>query len=132
MIYKTLTNPSNKDITDYRISEQMHNELGEPVMNEEGQPRLTGQTLEWSIKAGETLEFPAYVADYLVLIYPFLEVTGAKNEPPMKDEEPIVGETTVVAKPTVGSVNCPKCGMHFKNTRALGLHYGSRHPEALL
>lgn len=134
MIYKTIANSSDKDIMDYRIAEVMFNDLGEMVVDEEGQPRHTGQTLEWSIKAGETLEFPAYVADYLMKIYGFLkeEITASTSGVSTSPSISVSEHETPVAKSSVGSVNCPKCGAHFKNTRALGLHYGFKHPEALL
>jgi hypothetical protein len=93
--------------------------------------------LEWSIKAGETLEFPGYVADYLMGIYSFLKVTGAQNEPDTVVEEKTEGAfktaaEAVKAKPSEGSLNCKFCGAHFKNVKALGLHFSARHPEILL
>jgi hypothetical protein len=84
--------------------------------------------LEWTLKAGETLEFPAYVANYLMGIYDFLKETGVQAEQAGK---PIV-QTVSEAKPTVGSANCIRCGAHFKNLRALGLHTAGKHPEVLL
>lgn len=137
MIKKILQNPSDKDIVDYRIEEIKFDENGEPALDKDGETIKTGRTLEWTLKAGETLEFPAYVADYLRQVYSFLVETGAENEPE-KTESLTVGEvpevtgTPEAAKPIEGSVNCKLCGAHFKNVKALGLHFAARHAEELL
>lgn len=80
---KVLYNPpEGADILDYRIAEAViDDETGEAIMDSgNGQPVSTGRTFEWSIKRGETLKFPKYVADYLLHTYPFLRaVTGKKD-----------------------------------------------------
>ena len=131
MIKKILHNPSDKDIVDYRIEEIRFDENGEPLLDKEGLPLKTGRTLEWSLKAGETLEFPAYVAVYLKGIYSFL----VEQEPDIEvvaEEKPSEQPSQIGAVPTEGSVNCRLCGAHFKNVKALGLHFSARHAEALL
>ncbi len=130
-----LHNPSNSDIIDYRIEEIRFNEDGSPMLDKESMPMGTGRTLEWSLKAGETLEFPEYVADYLIKIYSFLKVTGAQNKPVETATVPDGYKTAteaMAAKPSEGSVNCKVCGVHFKSLKAIGLHFAARHPEILM
>lgn len=78
---KTLFNSSDKNITDYRIEEALIDQnTGEVYWDEDRQTyKKTGNTLEWSIKAGETLTFPYYVADYLQGIYGFLKTAQEKK-----------------------------------------------------
>lgn len=78
---KTLFNSSDKDILNYRIEEgQVDPETGQVYWDEDRQSyKKTGNTYEWSIKAGETLTFPYYVADYLQHIYEFLKTVKDKQ-----------------------------------------------------
>lgn len=136
MTKKKLFNPTDKDILDYRIAEAQLDSNGEPVFdNMAGDYKWTGETFEWSIKAGQTLEFPGYVADYLKKIYDFLEYKDEKSETSTPEEAKTgeIKEATVEeAKPQDGIVSCKYCGQNFKNTRALGLHIGSKHTEKIL
>ena len=122
---KTLYNPSEKDIVNYRISEIEFDQNGNVMLNQEKKPKQTGRTLEWSLKAGETKAFPVYVADYLKGIYEFLE--EKENEPEEEKEEAVP-----VAKPKEGEVVCKHCGLLFKGMRGLGLHISQKHKEVLL
>lgn len=92
--YKVLNNPekSGADITNYRISEiEFDPETNRPVINPTtGMPKDTGNTYEWSITKGETLRFPAYVAEYLLLVYGFLREVKGNNETE-KAEKGMVG-----------------------------------------
>ena len=114
---------AGKDIIKYRIEEAELDSNGEPIMDKDtGRPRWTGKTLEWTIKAGETVEFPGYVADYLKKIYGFLQVVKS-----VKEEEVVgrVGEET-------GKHICKYCGKGFKRSRDLGLHMGLKHRDKIL
>ena len=75
---KVLYNPvdTGADIINYRVEEaEIDSETGEVVMSTETHsPVWTGKTREWTIKKGELLSFPCYVADYLKKIYGFLEI----------------------------------------------------------
>ena len=74
-------NGSDKNIVDYRIEEaQIDPNTSDIIFDDTTQTyKKTGRTLEWSIKAGETVEFPKYVADYLRKIYDFLDVRNPKK-----------------------------------------------------
>jgi hypothetical protein len=76
-----LFNSSDKDILEYRIEEaQIDPYTGDLIWDETTQTyKKTGRTLEWTIKAGEIIEFPRYVADYLLSIYGFLEVKNPRK-----------------------------------------------------
>lgn len=119
---KILFNPSKKDIVDYRIEEAELDKDGE-VVYEEDVPKWSGKTWEWTIKAGEKVEFPCYVADALKNIYGFLEE--------IKPEE-VKPETVVEAEPVIGGdLNCKFCGKTFTSKRNLGLHLGATHYDKL-
>jgi len=135
---KILHNPSEKDIIDYKIEEAVVGQDGEPVYEESGtRPKWTGKTYEWSIKAGENVEFPAYVADYLKQIYGFLEegeVKEVKEE--VKEAQPIEVVKTDLTPNSYkakrledGQMACPFCGKVFKNQRAVALHIGVAHRD---
>lgn len=137
-----LHNTSEKDITDYRVVEAKIDEKGEAIRDNHGNIVSTGRTLEWSLKAGEKLEFPVYVADYLSEVYPFLEKIEASEERPEKVEtneevssstadtkEPVINYTAMA---TEANVNCKFCGSHFRSVKGLGLHIAHAHPEKIL
>jgi hypothetical protein len=130
-----LKNPTDKDILDYRIEEIEFDQDGKPMLDDTGNPKKTGRTLEWSIKAGESLKFPDYVANYLKGIYGFLEVKGEET-PSMVGDVP-AGESIMVppkevAKPEEGGVICKFCGKSFRGMKGLGLHMAHNHPKELL
>ena len=128
-----LKNPTDKDILDYRIEEIEFDQNGSPMLDQTGNTKKTGRTLEWSLKAGETLKFPEYVATYLKGIYDFLEVLGAEASPEpasVVDETPTVTEE--VAKPEEGGVLCKYCGKTLRGMKGLGLHFSHSHPNELL
>ena len=144
MKMKVLLNTSDKDVKDYPVSEAKMDRNGNPVINvSTGLPVSTGETFEWSLKSGETLEFPSYVADYLVGIYPFLEDLGEKEvvEEEVKEEVADPASTVVeVAEklkekevPVVeGALMCKTCGAGpFSKKMTLGSHIGAKHPEVL-
>jgi hypothetical protein len=119
---KILRNPTKLDIIDYRIEEIEFDQNGKPLIDSKtGKFKWTGNTLEWSIKAGETLEFPDYVADYLKGIYGFLEEVKEKKE----------GVVEASKEPT-GKIVCKYCGQTFKTPMNLAMHMGSRHPEKIM
>jgi hypothetical protein len=133
MMMIELKNPTDKDILDYRIEEIEFDQDGNPMLDATGNPKKTGRTLEWSIKAGESLKFPDYVANYLKGIYGFLEIVETL-EP---TEIGVVGETppTViedVAKPEEGGVLCKFCGKILRGMKGYGLHLSHVHPAELL
>ena len=118
---KILKNPTELDILNYPIEEIEFNSNGQPVVDfHTGLIKKTGNTLEWSISAGETLEFPDYVADYLKGIYSFLEEPGK------------VEEVKEAPKEEAGKIVCKYCGQAFKSTMNLGMHMGSKHGEKLI
>ena len=128
-----LHNPSEKDIIDYRIEEAEFDSRGNMVIDTNtNRPKWTGNTLEWTIKAGEKVDFPDYVAEYLKYIYPFL-----------KEVKPVVtvsadgstGPSTSVSKKAEGklggSFKCKYCPKSFTTKKGLGLHMGFKHYEKL-
>lgn len=117
-----LKNTSDKDIVNYRIAEAQKDADGNIVRDNQGKYVETDRTLEWSIKAGETLEFPDYVGNYLMGIYGFLKQID--DDKPKKKKKKS-------AKPETGSVRCKECGLYFKNEKALALHWAHNHPEKL-
>ncbi len=121
---KILHNSSEKDILNYRIEQAELDQNENPIIdNTTGRNKWTGNTLEWSIRAGETAEFPAYVADYLKKIYPFLEEKKPKVEEGAV--EPAKGQPS-------GSFVCKHCGKALKNKRGLGLHIGLKHTDEII
>lgn len=122
-----LHNALDNDIEDYAIAELVIGEDGKLIKLETGGYKETGQTLTWSIKAGETLEFPFYVADILMNRY------GQKDLEAKNRGMEVVGESEeeVPAKPKDGGVVCKTCGQTFKNMRGLGLHIATKHPDKL-
>lgn len=124
-----------KDIVDYRIVEAKLDENNEALYDSNDRIISTGRTLEWSIKAGETLEFPDYVAKYLMGIYEFLQEAERPKGKRDKGESPKGYKTAKEAdeaKATTGSVNCKHCGSHFKSVKGLALHIAHAHPEVLM
>jgi len=102
---KILRNPANgADIINYPISEaQIDLESGEALIDPgTGYPKSTGSTYEWTILKGETLRFPAYVADYLHHIYGFLGVVSEANITKMKEE---VKDAAKVSDKILGNSN---------------------------
>lgn len=125
------TESPGQDITDYPIEEAKLDADGNLITkNKPPFYEPTGRTLNWSIKAGETLAFPEYVAKVLMTRYPFLEDKGLEET---KEMEPTkMEEFKVEAKPVEGRTVCNICGQHFKNTRALALHLSHRHQSEIL
>jgi hypothetical protein len=118
-----LYNPTDKDITNYRVEEATLDVDGNTINNSDGTFLKTGRTLEWSIKAGEKGKVPDYVGTYLKKVYDFLEVViedGTKDAPKVAE-----------SKPAEGSIICKFCGQPFKNQRAIGLHWGARHYDQI-
>ena len=123
MKMKTVHNPIEKDIENYRIEEADPGTDGEVVYLTDGSYKKTGNTLEWSITAGQTLEFPGYVADYLKDVYDFLEIK--------KDKEAVVIEEEPKSTEGTSGVVCRHCGKTYTSARGLGLHIAAKHPEKL-
>ena len=115
---KIVKNSSTVDVENYMIEEAAVDENGEIIkdISPTGH-KVTGKTLEWSIKAGETLEFPHYVADYLMATFAFLEVADKVE---VKEE-----------KKVEGSLVCKFCGRSFDKPRALSMHMGTSHTDEL-
>ena len=118
---KILYNPTDLDITDYKIEEAQYDQYEHMLYEPTGEYKKTGRTLNWSIPSKKKVQFPTYVADYLLQIYGFLQE--------VKDEK--VKEEVPTAKGETSNVNCRHCGMGFKNSRALALHIASRHADKL-
>lgn len=118
----TLKNPSPSDIIDYKIEEIQFDPNGNPMLDKDEKPMKTGRTLEWTLKAGEELKFPEYVATYLKSIYEFLEVKGEETETPVESS----------AKPVEGGAICKVCGKTLKGVKGLALHLAINHPDEIL
>ena len=113
-----------KDIVNYRIEEAEFDRDGEIIIDPNtNMPKWTGKTLEWTIKAGETVEFPAYVADYLRKIYSFLEEKKA-TEVKVEVAESKVGGS--------GKLVCPKCGKVFVAKKGFALHMAMKHTDEIV
>lgn|SRR3990167_3671300 len=113
------------DIVNYRIEEAKIDSDGNIIpKNKPPFYETTGRSLEWTIRVGETLSFPEYVANYLRNIYSFLEVVGGEDE--------TEDETSVEAISVEGRTTCKYCGQHLKDTKGLALHIAHRHPEQIL
>lgn len=123
MKMKTLHNPTDANIENYRIAELEMDKSGEPIRLQDGTFKETGRTLEWSIGPGETLEFPEYVADYLVEIYEFLDEVKVKET---------VRENEVQEADPNGKLSCKICGAHMQGIRGLAMHMAHSHPDELL
>lgn len=130
MEFKVLTNPSNKDILDYRVAEAQFDQDGKTILDSmTGSYVTTGRTLEWSIKAGETLQFPAYVADYLKKIYDFLKFV--EDSPAPVSDSPKTEETLPPVSPITKNHVCQKCGQQFDSIKGKALHLAIKHPELI-
>jgi len=125
-------NPTQKDIVDYKISEaKIDPDTGDALINTgTGLPAETGRTLEWSIKSGEELEFPAYVARYLKGVFVFLDVKE-KTVPEEAVVGEVLGEPEVVVPDTSSGFMCTYCGKSFETKKGLGMHMGRSHAEEL-
>lgn len=122
---KKLFNNSSVDVIDYRIEEAEIGEDGGVIRtNDTRGYKPTGRTLEWSIKAGEKLEFPEYVANYLMSIFGFLEEYKVEKLPEKEKELEVAPEDFVGFK-------CKFCGKVFDKKRALSMHMGTTHADEL-
>ena len=125
---KIVFNDSSKDILSYPIEEaEIDESTGTTIWDEKTQwYKKTGTTLEWTIKAGETLELPAYAADYLMNVYGFLREVkdGAVVEEVQKEEESkhLLEE----------SFKCKYCGKAFDKKKAFVMHVASAHIDEVV
>lgn len=122
----TLENVSNVDV-EYPIAEPDMSS-GEVRFDDNGNIRSTGQTLIWSIGAGETKAFPDYVADILLKRY------GVEDLDRGNFILHIVGESTPKEETVENSSNplvCKFCGYAAKNDRARAMHIASKHADRL-
>jgi len=120
-----LHNPSEKDIIDYRVEEAEFDSRGNMVIDPNtNRYKWTGNTLEWTIKAGEKVDFPDYVAEYLKEIYPFLIEVKPESEKPIEKLKKAKGKVG-------GKFKCKYCPKSFTSKRGLGLHMGAVHYEKL-
>lgn len=125
---KVLFNNSSVDVTDYRIEEAALDENGNIISSIDPIGyKTTGKTLEWTIKAGEKLEFPEYVAKYLMSIFGFLEEYKVEK----KLEEEKVKEVEDVKETKEGVFTCKFCGKTFDKKRAFSMHIGATHADEL-
>lgn len=129
-----LHNASNADITDYPIAEAVLDSEGNPrIDSDTQQPITTGETHVWTLLAGETKIFPAYVANYLRFIYGFLEEVEVPKDAIVEEEvEEGVEEKVSLRKNTDGPLKCKTCGQEFVNIKGLGMHIAAKHPEMLM
>lgn len=114
-----------RDIIDYPIEEAKLDNEGNII--ESVKPPMydtTGRSLIWTIKAGETVEIPEYVANVLVKRYEFLTISEI---PQGKKEEDIPK-----AKPSDGSIRCKHCGQIFSSTKGVALHIAHKHTETII
>ena len=122
---KKLFNNSSVDVIDYRIEEAKVGDDGEIIKtNDTLGFQTTGRTLEWTIKAGEKLEFPEYVANFLLGIYGFLEEYKVEKLPEKEEEKEAEPEDFVGFK-------CKFCDKVFDKKRALSMHMGATHADEL-
>lgn len=131
MEYKTLKNVSDKNITDYPISEAEFNSQGEMIIDNEGKYKTTGQTLKWTIKSGEVIKFPEYVANILLQTYGVEELESGRCL--LKEVETIgeKEEKPIVVEGVRKDYTCRKCGKSFVSAKGLALHLAARHEEEL-
>lgn len=129
-----VTESKGKDITDYPIEEATPGQDGEPTYNDDGSYTKTGRTFEWTIRAGEQKEFPAYVANYLKGIYPFLEIKGEGNAAQIPNMEAQAAEENPIpkAQSVEGGILCPQCGKTLTGAKGYALHLAHAHPEILI
>lgn len=122
-----LKNVSDKDIIDFPVEEALLDDNGELIAAGEGNVKKTGQTLAWTIKSGETLSFPFYVAEYLLKIYgkedPNSDVAVLEKVGEEKSEEK--------QKKDGDDIDCIKCGKTFTSIKGYALHKAAAHPEDL-
>ena len=130
MLMKKLRNPTENNIKDYPIEEADFDHTGKIKKNNQGAYMRTGNTLTWSLPAGTTLEFPEYVADYLLSIYGFLEkVVETVVEAPVVEESEV--EATVPStSETPSMLVCKSCGQSYPSARGIALHMAGKHPES--
>jgi hypothetical protein len=140
---KKLFNNSSVDVIDFRIEEAEIGDNGDIILtNDVRGYKATGRTLEWTIKAGEKLEFPAYVADYLLKTFGFLEEYKIEKEPEIKNpKSETKSETKFETKSEIEEVNpeeenqggykCKFCGKVYDKKRALSMHMGATHADEL-
>lgn len=122
---KKLFNNSSVDVKDFRIEEAEIGEDGGVIRtNDNTGYKTTGRTLEWSIKAGEKLEFPEYVANYLMGIFGFLEEYKVEKLPEKEKEPEVTSEE-------VTGFKCKFCGKVYDKKRALSMHMGTTHADEL-
>ena len=120
-----LHNQTDKDILDYRIDEAELDANGNAKIDDTGNYVRSGNTLEWSVKAGETVAIPEYAAKYLHHIYGFLMPSqDTEGIPPTP---PTGGEPT----PASGPLTCRGCGKQFEGAKGLALHMAHHHIELL-
>jgi hypothetical protein len=123
---KKLFNNSSVDVIDFRIEEAEEGPDGDIIVtNDTRGYKTTGRTLEWSIKAGEKLEFPRYVADYLMSVFGFLEEYKVEKEPEIKKEAEKSEEESA------DGYKCKFCGKVYNKKRALSMHMGTTHADEL-
>jgi hypothetical protein len=133
MLMKKLHNPTENNILNYPIEEADFDHMGIIKRNNQGAYIRTGNTLTWSLPAGATLEFPEYVADYLLSIYGFLQIVGETvvEAPVVKESE---GEATTVppTPETPAMLVCKGCGQSYPSAKGIALHMAGKHPELFL
>lgn len=129
MKMKIVKNMSDIDISEYPIAEpELVN--GEVRYDDNGNIRSTGETLLWTISAGEQKAVPAYVADYLLKIYGQTD-DQSKTKFLVEVEGETEEEIEAVKPEIAGSFICRHCGQSFKNNKGLALHISFKHPDKL-
>jgi hypothetical protein len=127
MKMKILYNPTDKDIIDYPISEAQVDAEGNILYDKDEKMLTTVRTLTWTIKAGEKVKVPAYVADYLMSVYAQTDPNATNRGLEVEEDTEEKTEIPVVK----GDGVCKQCGKSFKSPRAMALHWAAKHPDLL-
>lgn len=126
-------NDSNVDVENYPIAEALlDGEENLVIDTGTGEYVSTGKTHEWSIKSGEKMYFPFYVADVLKSRFDFLKVRQPEDiKKEIKADETENSEEEKIEEKDEGNkiYTCKYCKKSFDSAPKLGRHKGLAHAE---